>query len=75
MIDWLRDHWVDFSWALLIASLVGWPSTHALMLVADPPENTWVFHVLLAISFLALIYGALGIIVAAEVRENQREDG
>jgi hypothetical protein len=62
---------VKFARALLIVSLVGWPVTHVLMVITDPPENSWVFHVLLAISFLALIYTALDTLFTADVRKEQ----
>ena len=65
---------VRFAWGLLIFSLVGWPATHILMVVTDPPENSWVFHVLLAISWLAITLTAWDIVNTADVRREQDDD-
>lgn len=59
---------VKGAWRLLAFALVGWPATHILMLVTSPPENTWVFHVLLAISWMALVFTALNILATTDVR-------
>lgn len=56
---------------LLVLSLIGWPATHILMIVTDPPENSWVFHVLLAISWLAITLTALDIVFTSDVRKEQ----
>jgi hypothetical protein len=56
---------------LLVASLVGWPATHVLMVVTDPPEQSWVFHVLLAISWLAITVTALDLLQTSDVRREQ----
>lgn len=52
-------------------SIVAWPSTHALMVALDPAENTWVFHVLLGISWLAITFTAVDILQTADVRHAQ----
>jgi hypothetical protein len=59
---------------LLRFVLIGWPATHTLMLVTDPPEQSWVFHVLLAISWLALGFTAVDVIFTTEVRK-EVDDG
>ena len=59
-------------WCLLVACLIAWPATHVLMVVTDPPENSWVFHVLLGISFLALVLTAWDIIETAKARKEQQ---
>jgi hypothetical protein len=67
--------YVKGAWVLLVTALVGWPTTHVLMLMTSPAGFTsWTAHVLLAISWLAIIYTALDIIVTANVKRDQ-EDG
>lgn len=57
---------------LLVFSLLGWPATHVLMVLTQPAGFTsWTAHVLLAISWLAIIYSALDIIATADVRREQ----
>lgn len=70
LVEWIRDpeRRVRGAWGLLAFCCVGWPSTHALMYLTHPPENTWVFHVLLAISWLALVLTALNILATTDVR-------
>jgi uncharacterized membrane protein YfcA len=63
---------IRLAWILLIGSLLGWPATHVLILT-DPPENSWVFHVLLAISFFSLIFTAIDILATTDVRRTQDE--
>jgi hypothetical protein len=43
------------------------------MILTDPPENSWVFHVLLAISFFSLIFTAIDILATTDVRRTQDE--
>jgi hypothetical protein len=63
----------QLAWVLLVISLVGWPGTHILMVVTQPPENSWVFHVLLAISWLAITMTALDLLATTDVRK-QHDD-
>lgn len=56
---------------LLWGSLAAWPATHVLMFITRPPESSWVFHVLLAISFLALVFTAWDIVNTTDVRREQ----
>lgn len=58
---------------LLVGSIIGWAATHVLMVVTDPPENTWVFHVLLAISWFAITMTALDLFQTSDVRSEQEE--
>jgi hypothetical protein len=63
------------AWVLLAGSLVGWPATHILMVVTDPPEQSWVFHVLLAISWLAITLTALDLLATTDVRKQHDDQG
>lgn len=45
------------------------------MVVTDPPENSWVFHVLLAISWLAITVTMVDVIATTDVRKEQEGDG
>lgn len=65
---------VRFAKWLLAFVLAGWAATHILMVVTKPPEASWVFHVLLAISWGALALTALDIIVSTDVRR-EIDDG
>lgn len=66
---------VKLAWALLASSLIGWPATHVLMLVTKPPDaSSWVFHVLLAISWLALVLTCWDIVNTSNVREQQEDE-
>lgn len=65
---------VRLAWVLLIGSLLGWPATHLLMVMTDPRENTWVFHVLLGISFLSLVLTSVNIVFTSDVRREQDRD-
>jgi hypothetical protein len=58
-------------YALLTLCLIGWPSTHVAIYITKPPESSWVFHLLLAISWLALVLTAWDIIETAKVREKE----
>lgn len=75
MIDRLSDPKLRRSAAvvLLFGSLLGWPATHVLVIVLHPPESSWVFHLLLALSWFSLIWAAIGILVATDVRVQQEE--
>lgn len=55
--------------------MVAWPLTHVLMIVTQPPEASWVFHLLLALSWWAMILTALNIVVTTDVRAEQDENG
>jgi hypothetical protein len=59
---------------LLVLSLIGWGATHVLMLITDPPENTWVFHILLAISWFAITMTAFDLFQTSDVRSEQEDD-
>lgn len=66
---------IRVAWALLIATLIGWPTTHALMLITKPEGATsWVFHLLLALSWLAITFTALDILATTDVRREQDDD-
>lgn len=65
---------VRFAKILLAVVLLGWASTHILMVAAKPPEASWVFHVLLGISWLALVLTCLDIIASTDVRRRQEDD-
>lgn len=67
--------YVWMSWAQLVLGLLGWAGTHALMLATDPPESGWVFHVLIAISWWAIISTSIGVIFTADVRREQDNGG
>jgi len=70
----LKIRWYG-AWTLLIGSLIGWPMTHILMIVTHPPDaSSWVFHVLLAISWLAIILTALDILNTVVVQRTQEEE-
>lgn len=75
MIDWLRepDNRVRAAMWLLWACVAGWPTTHVLMVVTHPPEASWVFHLLLALSWLSLIVAALGVVVTTDIRREQEQ--
>jgi hypothetical protein len=67
---------VRAAWVLLAFCLTGWPLTHVLMVVTKPPEASWVFHLLLALSWFALVLAALNIVATTDVRADQDdEDG
>jgi uncharacterized membrane protein len=59
---------------LLVGSLIGWPATHVLIVVTHPPEASWVFHLLLALSWLALTLTALDILATTDVRVQHEEE-
>lgn len=61
--------------ALLTGTLIGWPSTHVLIVLTQPPESSWVFHLLLALSWLALTLTALDILATTDVRVQEEEEG
>lgn len=74
MVEWLQNphRRMHFAWALLIGSLLGWPATHVLILVTQPAGATsWVFHVLLAISWWSITLTALDILSTTDVRREQ----
>lgn len=56
-------------------SLILWPATHILMVTTNPEENTWVFHVLIAISYLAITWTAFDILQTSDVRKEQSDAG
>ena len=62
---------VRFAKCLLAFVLCGWAATHVLMVLLKPPEASWVFHVLLAISWMALALTALDILLTTDVRREQ----
>lgn len=73
--SWDPESRVRAAFVGLCITLVGWPSTHVLMIVTQPEELTsWAGHVLLAISWAAIAYTAVDVIVTSDVRREQ-EDG
>jgi hypothetical protein len=60
--------YVALGWALLILSLIGWPLTQFTIARDEPP-------VVLALSWLAIILTAVGIIVSAYVKRDQDGNG
>lgn len=66
---------VRYAKFLLAFVLGGWAATHILMVLTRPPEASWVFHVLLAISWLALALTATDIILTTDVRREQDGEG
>ena len=56
----------------LLTCMVLWPATHAAMLLFQPADlKTWAAHVLLAISWFAIITTFLDIILTTDVRTEQ----
>jgi len=76
MIDRLRDPRlrVRAALGLLVFTLAGWPATHVLIFLTQPPEASWVFHLLLALSWMALTLTCLDIVATADVRRTQEDD-
>lgn len=76
MIDWLREpeNWVRVAWCVLAYAVLGQVVSHPFILITDPPENSAVFHLLLALSWQSLQFAAIGIIVTTHVRKRQEED-
>lgn len=73
MTDWLIDYWSDaerrlrVAVRLFVASVIGWPLTHLLILVLKPAEfSSWPGHLMLALSWLAIIFVALDLIITAD---------
>lgn len=63
------------AWVLLVLCTIGWPATHVAMLMTHPPgASNWVFHLLLALSWFALILTALNILATTDVRREQEDD-
>lgn len=77
MIDWLREpaNWVRVSWWVLIYAIAGQLVSHPAIIVTDPPENSVVFHLLLALSWQAVQFSALTIIVTTDIRKRQEDNG
>lgn len=74
-MDWKVRLYVRLSWVLFVGGLIGWAATHVLMIVTKPEGATsWWAHVLIGISWLAIVVTALGVIVSADVRREQEED-
>lgn len=65
---------VRFGWGLLAYSLAGWVGSHVLILVTHPPESSWVFHMLLAISWQAISITAWDVITTSNVHKKQEDD-
>jgi hypothetical protein len=63
-----------FAVVVFVVSIIGWPATHALMVLTNPPENSWVFHVLLAISWFAITATSLDFMATTDVRKEQEEE-
>lgn len=73
MIDWLREpaHWVRCAWWVLWYAIVGQIASHAAIVILKPPESSWVFHLVLALSWQAVQISALTVIVTTRIREEQ----
>lgn len=68
--------YVSFSWAMIGICAIGWPVTHAAMIIEHPPgASGWVFHLLLALSWLAIVYSAVGVIVSVDIKREQEKSG
>jgi hypothetical protein len=77
MLNWLREPKNRIKMALVIffGSLIGWPATHIVMLIEQPAgTNTWVFHLLLALSWLAITFTAVDILATTDVRKEVSKD-
>jgi hypothetical protein len=59
--------YVGLGWALLVLSLIGWPVTQFTVARDEPPF-------VLALSWLAIVLTAVGIIVSAHVKQDQDGD-
>lgn len=59
---------------LLVATLLGWPATHVLLVVTHPAGASWVFHLLLALTYLQLTLTTLGIIATTHAHKDQDGD-
>lgn len=61
--------------ALGLCSLIGWPATHIAILIQHPAgTDGWVFHLLLALSWLAITLTAADIVATTDVRKEQDGD-
>lgn len=64
-----------FALILLVLTLIGWPSTHVALLITHPAGSSdWVFHLLLALSWLALTITALDLLATTDVRAEQDDE-
>jgi hypothetical protein len=76
VIDKLKDPKNRVRMALFILgfSLIGWPLTHVLMLITRPPgASSWVFHLLLALSWLAITFTCVDIAATTDTRRKVEE--
>lgn len=65
---------VHMAMLLFLATIIGWPLTHVLILLTHPPELAgWTGHLLLALSWGALTYTSLNIIVTTDVGRDQED--
>lgn len=55
---------VQFAWALLIASVIGWPLS-ALTFAKEEPQTV------LALSWIAIIIAAINTLITAKIRNDQ----
>lgn len=72
MFKWLKEpkHRVRAATILLWLCVIGWIATHTVMLITTPAgASSWVFHVLLAISWIAIIITCIDVIVTTDVRK------
>jgi hypothetical protein len=60
--------YVSLSWALFCGGIVAWPVSQFTFAKDEPP-------LILALSWLAIIVAALGVIVSADVRREQDNGG
>lgn len=57
---------IALAWVLLIFSLIGWPTSILWWATSEPPA-------ILSLSWLALVYGAVGTIFTAKVNRKVDE--
>lgn len=73
-IEWIKDpqRRITAAFALLLFSIVGWPVTHVLMFITHPPgAASWVFHLLLALSWASITLTAINILATTDIRREQ----
>lgn len=63
---------VILGWTLLAWTGVGWPATHVLVVITKPEgSSNWVFHLLLALSWAAILISAMTFLMAAYVHKDE----
>lgn len=64
------------AWSQLVVTCIGWPSTHiALFIVKPSGASSWVFHLLLALSWAALFFSALVAVITADIKKDTSSNG